>query len=156
MNSLNAMKTGALWGCCPGAILWLCSISSTTFSPDGLVLLAELTLLSSLCGGVLGLFFVIANKTLEFIIWALDFTFGGILSILVASTDSMIGLSSSISVFIAPILLVIWLYFRDRLPEWADRAFGHAIVIFLTSIMIHFLSFVFEQIAGYPLPVIIV
>lgn len=89
MNFLNAMKTGALWGCCPGAILGLYSISSTTFSSDELLLLAELILLSSLCCGILGLFFEIgfkigskiANEALKFSSWAIDLTFAGILSI---------------------------------------------------------------------------
>ncbi|MHC5724919.1 MAG: hypothetical protein ACYT04_43695 [Nostoc sp.] len=161
MDSLDALKKGAIWGCKQGISLGILASLFLVFSNYAGVVDSILTVIivviffgfgGVILGGILALGILSAIGTLQFFNWLFVFLGGSIISILTSLLTPIIGgVAGWISLSFIPILLLLRQYLSEKSPEWVEKALNEAIVMFLYSLSLTFLVFCFQHLTGITL-----
>ncbi|MDB9539192.1 hypothetical protein [Anabaenopsis arnoldii] len=156
MSFGDALKKGLRWGAYVGLVLGIFIVffgnSVTTERINELVInvlvIALVTCLSSILGCILALIILGIIGTLQLLNWLLCLLAGSLLSFL---TVLISGLVTWVSIALIPILFLLREYLAEKSPKWIDQAIDNAMVVFLTSIFITGLTFVFQHFTGITL-----
>ena len=158
MDSLDALKKGAIWGLRLGIILDIVASLLLVFSNYGGVADSIFTVViftiyfgfaGTILGGILALVILGAIGTLKLVNWVFVILGGSIISILTSLLTTLIGgVAGWISASFIPILLLLRQYLSEKSPEWIEKALNEAIVMFLSSLILTFLIFCFQHLTG--------
>lgn len=163
MDFGDALKKGIVWGFCVGLVLSISIILSgntgITEPISVFVYVAFMTVfvtgLSIFLGCILALIILGIKGNLEFFNWFLCFLAGSLLSIYTTLISGLISgmLGWGVSILLA-IVFLLRKYLAEKLPQWIEQAIDNAMVVFLTSIFITGLTFVFQHFTGITLRVV--
>ncbi|MFS0513914.1 hypothetical protein ACEYW6_04200 [Nostoc sp. UIC 10607] len=155
MDSLDALKKGAIWGFRLGIILDILASLLLVSSNYGGVADSIFTVViftiyfgfaGTILGGILALVILGAIGTLKLANWVFVILGGSIISISTSLLASLIGsVAGWISFSFIPILLFLRQYLSEKSPEWVEKALDQAVITFLNSLILTFLVFCFQH-----------
>lgn len=161
MDSLDALKKGAIWGFRLGIGLGILAGLFFVFSNyagvgDSIFTVVICVIFFGfggvILGSILALGILTAIGTLKFLNWVFVFLGGSIISILTSLLTPLIGgVAGWISFSFIPILLLLRQYLSEKSPEWVEKALNEAIVMFLYSVILTVLVFCFQHLTGITL-----
>lgn len=152
MDSLDALKKGAIWGLRLGIILDIVASLLLVFSNYGGVADSIFTVViftiyfgfaGTILGGILALVILGAIGTLKLVNWVFVILGGSIITSLL--TTLIGGVAGWISASFIPILLLLRQYLSEKSPEWVEKALDQAVITFLSSLILTFLMFCFQH-----------